>query len=77
MEADIFFVNRRIGSRKVFRFSVEREEGGKVKGGFVVFIGEKFENNVLDAVVDRENAFLWVVFSSESGKMGVVMLCFL
>lgn len=75
MEADIPFVNRRIGPRKAFRSPAEREEGGKAKGGLVVFIGEKFENNVLDAVVDRENAFLWVVLSSESGKMGVVMLC--
>lgn len=42
----------------------ERGKGGKSKGGLGMSIGERFVDKVLDARVDSENAFLWVVVAT-------------
>lgn len=56
----ILFVNRRIRISKVFWISAQWREGGILRGGFVIYVGERFVNKVLDAGVDRKNEFMWV-----------------
>lgn len=41
------------------------------KGGLGLFVGDRFAEKILDAGVDSENSYLWVVVATETGKLGV------
>lgn len=68
----ILFVNKWIGCRKLFRILVKKVDGGNVKGGLVIFVGERYVDKILDVGVDIKNVFLWLKVVIEIGVMGVV-----
>lgn len=66
------FVYKRLGAAEGFWLSAERTEGGNVKGGLAVLVGERYKGKVKDAGVDIINGFLWVVFVITVGFIGIV-----
>lgn len=60
IESAIPFVSCKIETRKALWSPAETTEEGTSIGGLGLFVGEKFADK-MDAGVDSENAFLWVV----------------
>lgn len=71
MKEKIPFVNSRLRNRKAFWSPEQRKDGGMPRGGLAIFVGERFADKVLDAGVDKKNAFMWVTVATEVGQLGV------
>lgn len=66
------FVNKRIGAKKSFWSPAELSKKGMPIGGLAILVGDRFADKVVDAGVDKENAFLWLQVVSETGVIGLV-----
>lgn len=66
------FVNKRLRNVKAFWTPTDKEEDGIAKGGLAIFVGDKFADKIIDAGVDKKNAFMWLTVATEAGQMGIV-----
>lgn len=46
---------------------MDKEEDGIVKGGLVIFVGDKFVDKIIDVGVDKKNVFMWFMVVMEVG----------
>lgn len=58
MREKIPFVSRRLKFKKAFWTPAKKGEKGNAKGGLAIAVGDKFADKIVDAGVDKKNAFL-------------------